>query len=358
MDPTYTDAKPHSLAANASFTDVTSLLLPQYSTSDPTSAESLVEQKSWSKRFHIQIWPRRRVTSLFGLLLCLAISLVWLQTARLGAQSPSPPTRLGSRQSRTAFSRINLFARQPIAEPPTDFVSLWQNEPFPEGYMTQPMNVAANETAAVNVTAVMGTLRSAVVERHIPGQSSIDENSVSLRFFFATWDLPLNPDRHQQPSKLFGSNWKEYSYNVTVSSPDVSANGVRNRTYSGRRHYQDMREIAFRMEKALFDDFVEDLGARITVKLDLLFKGKVAGTWDFKLQQNSYPYTRLAICIKPLYGVSKPGALAECRFPAHSAVKEHCLHGLFQGENTTVCLASMLSISQAGTRCCSMRSRG
>lgn len=301
-----------SSTAQSSFTDVTSLLLPQHSPAISVFSAAEEDQTSWTKRFYHLASPRRRITSLFGLLLCLATSFFLLQTSSQDVQSTGSSARLGSVYSPSAFSKINPFARQPIVTPPTKFVNLWQNEPFPEGYETKRMALPDDDTADANITAVMGTLRSAVVERHIEGGLSVDENSVSLRFFFATWDLPLSPDRHQQPSKLFWENHQEYSYNVTVSAAEGLLHGAQNQTYRGKQHYQDMREIAFAVEKTLFEESDGDADRKISVKLDLLFKGKVAASWDFKLQQNSYPYTRLAICLKPLYGVSKPGALSEC----------------------------------------------
>ena len=191
------------------------------------------------------------------------------------------------------------------------------------GYVRQQISVPEAALSARNISAVNGTLLAAVVERQA------DSDIARFRVFFSTFDWPLPPVRTHMPSSLFDADWGTYHYELTAKVPGQPS-------IKGEVDTLEAREIAFTLPVQLLDAH-----RRIDLTLGVFF-GELETQWNFSMSPRSYPRTKKAICIKPIYNRNSLEDLVECRFrsPAVRASLELTLL-CAQGEHITRCLASM-----------------
>jgi hypothetical protein len=176
-----------------------------------------------------------------------------------------------------------------------ELVEVWRNDPFEMGYLRQQISVPEAALSARNVSAVNGTLLAAVVERQAGSDNAL------FRVFFSTFDWPLPPVRTHVPSPLFDANWGTYHYELKVKVPGQEP-------IKGELDTLEAREIGFMLPAQL-------LNATRHIDLTLgVFYGELETQWNFSMSPHTYPRTKKAICIKPLYNRTSLENLVECRF--------------------------------------------
>ena len=192
---------------------------------------------------------------------------------------------------------LGLVSSLTRSKTPSRMVRIWRNDPFEEGYRRQRMAVPQTLLAMENVTDVMGSLLGAVVEHQ-----SGDETAL-FRIFFSTFDLPLPPLRTHLGSVLFDAkHWNEFSYNLNAQVdgqlPAVATLST-----------LEARELAFSLPARL----LQSHAAVIALNLTITYKNE-ATVWLFSMRSHLHPYTKKAICMKPLYNRTSLEELVECGF--------------------------------------------
>lgn len=106
----------------------------------------------------------------------------------------------------------------------------------------------------------------------------------------------------------------KYEYRLTVYSTSHSATPAAREqvVVTGKRDYRDFREVTWKVPAIAFAHPESEMDARVHVKLEMVFEDDVAAVFDWTMKRQTYPYSRLAICMKPLYGIADQGKFDEC----------------------------------------------
>lgn len=202
---------------------------------------------------------------------------------------------------------IRTHARQTQGE---DLRPVWRNTPLAGGALDQQLRgIDTDQLAGNNFTHVWSVLRSAVLENELDAKGRM-----KLRMFIANWDEPLS--QRGKLNMLHTSVLRDLSYEVSLTDP------VTARSYQGEDVTKALTGAEARLPGHLFSKYPLNAKGSVApvykISIKVLYKGNLAGFFDFHLHQTWVPYSRFSITGKPLFGNNSPRKALACEYPSCS----------------------------------------
>jgi hypothetical protein len=195
---------------------------------------------------------------------------------------------------------------------PSHYIPVWTADPFPGQVDKRELAISAEDRIKYNVTNVFAAMRTAVIDTHPHWGSEWR----MIRIIGGIYDLPFHPDRHLWLSSLFEDDASPYQMRASV--PSGLADDKEQKVIYGRKDFRDGRDIQFGIPAAPFN--ITETKPRhgttghtvIPLTFELTLNDVAIETWTFQMRVKWIPYSRMSICMKPLYGEDVPSMLVEC----------------------------------------------
>lgn len=217
---------------------------------------------------------------------------------------------------------------------PSHYVPVWMAEDLPGQLDKREVHVDDAHKAKFNITSVTAAVRTAVVDTH-PWWGS---QWRMIRIVASIYDRPFCTDRHICMSSILWAGDSQYGLRVSVPANVTDPNNKE--VVWGQADFRDGRDIQFHILAAPFnisEPMPKGGGfgkAVVPLKFEITRNGTAIETFTLNMRQNWIPYSRMSICMKPLYGQDVPKMLVECKavsslrdwqrlIASHNAGREH-----------------------------------
>ena len=188
-----------------------------------------------------------------------------------------------------------------------EYVATWRSKPLiEEGWLKKPVQLPQEILERENKTDFNSVFRSVIARPHY------DPNYVAIRVIAQFWAFPFDKYEsihHRGPAFLDDPKKNNFTLRLEVSD------AFNSKTLEARLHHYDWKYVEFLVpSRHLHLNTVEEDLRRFPLRFSLEWEGETAVAFEAELQQSWTPYSRQAICTRPIFGGASPLDYKECAY--------------------------------------------
>ena len=205
---------------------------------------------------------------------------------------------------------MGIFAG-PAKSPPSPqykYVAFWRSPPLEaDGWVRKPVALPQAILERENKTDINSVFRSVIATPHS------NPAYIAIRVVAQFWAYPFDRFEgihHRGPALFDDRKHNNFTLRLEVYNGSHSANPLQ-----ARLHYYDWKFVEFLVPaQDLQLSTVERDNRRFPVRFSLEWEGETAVFYEAELEQSWTPYSRQAICTRPLFGGMSPLDYKECEY--------------------------------------------